>query len=235
MDEVDKLFTAPFASDFFGLVRSWHNSHSTEPHGPWGKLIVLIAYATEAHLFIQDLNQSPFNVGRRLELEDFNLHQFVDLNGRYGGPLKSYAEAERLHALIGGQPFLSRRALDVLATGKWDFEGLMEQGDRDDGPFSDHLKRILVAVSRLPEVFEYIPGARGGRVDARTESGRVLPPARGRCDPAGPRGERRLPLRPLPPLFGGPCAIARGPGADRGLSFVFQTISGSPMRRGRCC
>ena len=30
MDEVDKLFLAPFASDFFGLVRSWHNSRSTE-------------------------------------------------------------------------------------------------------------------------------------------------------------------------------------------------------------
>ncbi len=63
MDEVDKLFTAPFASDFFGLVRSWHNSRSTEPDGPWRKLTVVIAYATEAHLFIQDLNQSPFTWG----------------------------------------------------------------------------------------------------------------------------------------------------------------------------
>lgn len=163
MDEVDKLFTAPFASDFFGLVRSWHNSRSTEPFGPWGKLTVLIAYATEAHLFIQDLNQSPFNVGRRLDLEDFNLQQFVDLNGRYGSPLQSYAEAERLHELIGGQPFLSRRALDTLATGKWDFAGLMTTAHRDDGPFSDHLKRILVSVSRLPEVTDYIRNVLSGK------------------------------------------------------------------------
>lgn len=155
MDEVDKLFTAPFASDFFGLVRSWHNSRSTEPDGPWGKLTVVIAYATEAHLFIQDLNQSPFNVGRRLELEDFTLQQTVDLNGRYGSPLSRYEYVERLHALIGGQPFLTRRALDVLATGKMDFATLLAQADRDDGPFSDHLKRLLVSVSRLPEVVEY--------------------------------------------------------------------------------
>jgi hypothetical protein len=47
MDEVDKLFTAPFASDFFGLVRSWHKSRSTEPDGPWRKLTVVIAYATK--------------------------------------------------------------------------------------------------------------------------------------------------------------------------------------------
>jgi hypothetical protein len=162
MDEVDKLFSAPFASDFFGLVRSWHNSRSTEADGPWRKLTVVIAYATEAHLFIQDLNQSPFNVGRRLDLEDFNLQQMIDLNGRYAGPLRSYAECEALHALIEGQPFLTRRALDALATGRADFGSLMEQAVRDTGPFGDHLQRILVAVSRLPEVTEYVRSVLAG-------------------------------------------------------------------------
>ncbi len=162
MDEVDKLFLAPFASDFFGLVRSWHNSRSTEPDGPWNKLTVVIAYATEAHLFIQDLNQSPFNVGRRLDLEDFNMQQTVDLNGRYGSPLKSYNEVETLHGLIGGQPFLTRRALDALATGKMDLNTLNAQAARDDGPFADHLKRLLVAVTRLPAVVEYARGLLSG-------------------------------------------------------------------------
>ncbi len=170
MDEVDRLFTAPFASDFFGLVRSWHNSRSTEPDGPWRKLTVVIAYATEAHLFIQDLNQSPFNVGRRLDLEDFNLQQLVDLNGRYGGPLKSYEEVERLHELLGGQPFLSRRALDVLATGRFDFAGLEAQADRDDGPFGDHLKRILISISRLPAVLDYARALLDGAPGADQES-----------------------------------------------------------------
>ncbi|MBX7133083.1 MAG: AAA-like domain-containing protein [Fimbriimonadaceae bacterium] len=155
MDEVDKLFTAPFASDFFGLVRSWHNSRSTEPAGPWGKLTVVIAYATEAHLFIQDLNQSPFNVGRKLQLDDFNLQQTIDLNARYGSPLSSYGETESLFALIGGQPFLTRAALDVLAKGRETHASLLKNADRDDGPFNDHLKRILISVSRLPEVAEF--------------------------------------------------------------------------------
>ena len=155
MDEVDKLFAAPFASDFFGLVRSWHNSRSTEPGGTWSHLTVVIAYATEAHLFIQDLNQSPFNVGRRLNLEDFNLQQTIDLNGRYGGPLSSYAETESLYALIGGQPFLTRAALDALAAHRETLATLLERADSDDGPFNDHLKRILISVSRLPEVSDY--------------------------------------------------------------------------------
>ena len=156
MDEVDKLFSAPFASDFFGLVRSWHNSRSTEPGGPWVKLTVIIAYATEAHLFIQDVNQSPFNVGRKVELADFNLQQTIELNTRYGSPLASYAETEKLHGLIGGQPFLTRAALDVLAKNRETLDSLIERAAMDDGPFSDHLQRILISVTRLPEVAAYV-------------------------------------------------------------------------------
>jgi class 3 adenylate cyclase/predicted Ser/Thr protein kinase len=155
MDEVDKLFGAPSASDFFGLVRSWHNSRSTEPGGCWDKLTVIIAYATEAHLFIEDLNQSPFNVGRRLELADFDLAQTADLNRRYREPLRSHAEVEALYGLIGGQPYLTRRALDVIATEEYGFAALMQRADSDEGPFQDHLKRTLAAVSRLPAVLGY--------------------------------------------------------------------------------
>ncbi|CAN5466625.1 hypothetical protein BH11ARM1_BH11ARM1_01560 [soil metagenome] len=152
MDEVDKVFTAPFASDFFGLVRSWHNSRSTEPGTSWDKLTVVIAYATEAHLFIQDLNQSPFNVGRRLELDDFTLQQLVDLNARYGSPLRDINQIEMLHKLVGGQPFLTRRALDVIARSQMTFDELVANSTNDDGPFGDHLKRILISVTRAPAV-----------------------------------------------------------------------------------
>jgi hypothetical protein len=154
MDEADKLFGAPFASDFFGLVRSWHNSRATEPGGPWGRFTVVMGYATEAHLFIQDLNQSPFNVGRQLPLDDFSQGQVEELNRRYGAPLKSESEVTALMALIGGQPFLVRRALDTLARELMDFSTLLATADRDEGPFGDHLKRILVSVSQLPEVVE---------------------------------------------------------------------------------
>lgn len=30
----------------------------------------------------------------------------------------------------------------------------METADRDEGPFGDHLKRILISVSQLPEVLQ---------------------------------------------------------------------------------
>ncbi len=154
MDEADKLFGVPFASDFFGLVRSWHNCRATEPSGPWSRLSVVIGYATEAHLFIQDLNQSPFNVGRQLELGNFSVQHLEDLNRRYGFPLSSRDEIVQLHELVGGQPFLTRRAYDVLSRKVMDFTTLMATADRDDGPFGDHLKRILISVSQLPSVLD---------------------------------------------------------------------------------
>lgn len=154
MDEADKLFGVPFASDFFGLVRSWHNCRATEPSGPWSRLTVVIGYATEAHLFIQDLNQSPFNVGRQLELDNFSVQHLEDLNRRYGSPLSSRGEVVELHDLVGGQPFLTRRAFDVLSRKVMDFPALLSTADRDEGPFGDHLKRILISVSQLPSVLE---------------------------------------------------------------------------------
>lgn len=153
MDEADKLFGVPFASDFFGLVRSWHNSRATEPGGPWSRFTVVIGYATEAHLFIQDLNQSPFNVGRQLPLRNFTLEQTADLNVRYGSPLTS-DQVRQVWELVAGQPFLTRRTLDVLARKTMDFATLMETSARDDGPYGDHLKRILISVSQMPPVLE---------------------------------------------------------------------------------
>ncbi|HLK15177.1 MAG TPA: AAA-like domain-containing protein [Fimbriimonadaceae bacterium] len=153
MDEADKLFGVPFASDFFGLVRSWHNSRATEPGGPWGRLTVVIAYATEAHLFIQDLNQSPFNVGRQLPLSNFTVEQVADLNTRYGKPLGA-EEVRRLWQLVGGQPFLTRRALDILALRAMPFSEMLALAASDEGPFGDHLRRILISVSQLPDVME---------------------------------------------------------------------------------
>src|SRR6185295_15492434 len=65
LDEVDRLFNHDYASEIFGLFRSWHNLRALDPNGSWSRLTIAIAYATEAHLFISDLNQSPFNVGTR--------------------------------------------------------------------------------------------------------------------------------------------------------------------------
>lgn len=163
LDEVDRLFTCDFGGEVFGLFRSWHNERALDPSGPWSRLTLAIAYATEAHLFITDINQSPFNVGTRLALEDFKLEQVADLNERYNSPLKTPAELRGLFDLLGGQPYLVRRALNELTSGHLTFTELIATADRDEGLFGDHLRRILVLLAKDPELSEVVRGILCGR------------------------------------------------------------------------
>src|SRR5262245_57403275 len=148
VDEVDQLFTCDFGSEVFGLFRSWHNKRALDPQGPWHRLTLAIAYATEAHLFITNLNQSPFNVGTRLLLEDFTLEQIAELNRRYDSPLHGQEEVERYVRLVGGHPFLVRRGLYEMRAHDLDIAALEARADHDEGPFGDHLRRILVSLTQ---------------------------------------------------------------------------------------
>jgi len=167
IDEVDRLFTLSYSGDFFGLIRSWYNRRNARPDESWSRFSIAIAYATEARLFISDLNQSPFNVGTRLELADFNPAQLADLNERYGRPLTA-TELERFHALVGGQPYLARRGFDEMVRHGVSLGELEEAAAHDEGPFGDHLRRLLVALSSDPVMLEEVRGFLGG-TPLRTE------------------------------------------------------------------
>ncbi|HXU36612.1 MAG TPA: AAA-like domain-containing protein [Blastocatellia bacterium] len=148
LDEIDRLFPLTFASEVFGLFRSWHNRRALDPDGPWRRLTMAIAYATEAHLFISDLNQSPFNVGTRLLLEDFTLEQVAELNRRYGSPLTDANDVALYFQLVGGHPFLVQRGLYEKATRGVSLSELEAGADSSDGPFGDHLRRLLACLSQ---------------------------------------------------------------------------------------
>lgn len=192
LDEVDRVFDHDYASEIFGLFRSWHNLRALDPNGPWCRLTIAIAYATEAHLFITDLNQSPFNVGTRLTLEDFSEEQLADLNGRYGGPLTKN-EIRRFHHLVGGHPYLAQKGLYEMYQHKTDLATLEQKADHDDGPFGDHLNRLLISLQQdqnlLQELRDFLlagsslsNGAFYRFRSAGIISGQTADEARPRCD-----------------------------------------------------
>jgi hypothetical protein len=163
IDEVDRLFPRPFASEAFGLFRSWHNERALNPDLPWSRLTLALSYATEAHLFLSDLNQSPFNVGTRILIEDFTVEQAADLNERYGAPLRGGAELEACHLLMGGHPYLTHRALHHMAVQNLEFRRLAAVADREDGVFGDHLRRLLISLAREPLLCEAMREVLQGR------------------------------------------------------------------------
>jgi class 3 adenylate cyclase len=170
LDEVDRLFTCDFASEVFGLFRSWHNDRALDPEGPWQRLTLAIAYATEAHLFITDVNQSPFNVGTRLTLEDFSFEQVADLNERYGSPLRTEPELARYYRLVSGHPYLVRRGFQEMASRGLDLPAFEAEADRDEGMFGDHLRRILVLLARDAELCEVVRSVLRGQPCSAQES-----------------------------------------------------------------
>jgi DNA-binding SARP family transcriptional activator len=156
LDEVDRLFPRDFSNEVFGLFRAWHNERALDPTAPSARLTLAIAYATEAHLFITDLNQSPFNVGTRLTLEDFTVEQVADLNRRYGSPLRDPTELARFYRLVAGHPYLVRRGLHEMAAHGLPITAIEAEAEPAAGIFGDHLRRMLAALVKDPELCDAV-------------------------------------------------------------------------------
>lgn len=139
LDEADRVFNYNYRNDFFALLRFWTNRRANS--AIWERFDLVVAHATDPVLWIDDINQSPFNVGHSLLLQDFNEPQFNDLAQRYGLSLLNTESAVIRH-LIGGHPFLARQALYLLASGKMTLSELETKAIQLNGPFGDHLRRL---------------------------------------------------------------------------------------------
>ncbi len=149
MDEVERMLTSPFSANFFGMLRTWHNDRAHDERFAWMSLF--LSSSTEPYLFIDNPNQSPFNVAEIISLRDFSQAEVEELNRRHQSPL-SGDQVSDLMSLLNGHPFLTRSALYQLAAGKTDWETLMAAAAADAGPFGDHLRHYLLRVLNQPEL-----------------------------------------------------------------------------------
>lgn len=143
------LFDSDFRSDFFGMLRNWHTSRALQRD--WKRLDLVLVTSTEPYMFIDNLTQSPFNVGQNVELEDFTAAQMRALNEKHASPLTT-GDEQRLYALLNGHPFLTRKALYLVASGQLSLDDLLHRATDMPGPFSDHLRTILFRLSTKPEL-----------------------------------------------------------------------------------
>ena len=149
LDELERTLESPFRTDFFGMLRGWytrrvHNKNFT-------KLRLFLSSSTDPYLLIKDPNQSPFNVARRIILDDFTLEQVSELNERHGVPLGP-KEVSHLTNLLGGHPYLTRLAFYLLQIDTIDFNTLLNQATEDHGPFGDHLSYYYLRLLQKPDL-----------------------------------------------------------------------------------
>ena len=149
LDEVDQIFQHPdIATDFFGLLRAWHERGKNE--AIWQKLRLVIVHSKEVYIPL-NINQSPFNVGLPIELPELNQAQVEDLVRRHGLSFSAH-QFDRLMAMVGGHPYLVRVALYQIARGRMTLEQLLKVAPTEEGPYYDHLRRHLLNLDENTEL-----------------------------------------------------------------------------------
>ncbi|MBL7784171.1 MAG: AAA-like domain-containing protein [Saprospiraceae bacterium] len=145
IDKADKLFKySNNTTDFFGMLRSWHETSKNTNDPKWKNFSMIITYSTD-DIPIEDLNRSFFNVGQEIVLNEFEPEQVLFLAKAHGLNWR-FDTAKKIHDLLGGHPYLVKRALYEISDNNYSVETLIEHAISDDGPFSDHLKRMFFKI-----------------------------------------------------------------------------------------
>lgn len=154
LDEVNQVFEhSQVAKDFLPLLRSWYEEAKKLPI--WQKLRLIVIHSTEIYVPLQ-LNQSPFNVGLPIQLEDFNLAEVQQLAQRYGLNWQDGVQGRQLMSMVGGHPALVSLALYHLSRQEITMSQLLETAPTAMGIYSHHLQRHWATLERQPELAQAI-------------------------------------------------------------------------------
>lgn len=140
-DEVDRVFNSKIKTDFFASVRSFYNSGKIDRR--FKRLRWMLSTSSEPSFFIDDLNQSPFNVGYRVELCTFNKEEVEEFASRHGQYLRP-DELNRIMDYVGGRPYLVHNLLYHIVQKSVPYEMLFDAESAGGAIFQDHLNHYLL-------------------------------------------------------------------------------------------
>ena len=114
VDEIDRVLSQPFSlDDFFALIRYFFEQRNTNSN--YQRLTWALLGVASPRDLIRDKSQTPFNLGKRIELQGFQLHEVKPLiEGLKGKVNHPEAVMEKILALTGGQPFLTQKLCQLL-------------------------------------------------------------------------------------------------------------------------
>jgi hypothetical protein len=149
LDDIDHLFSYPdLASDFFGLLRIWHEEAKNREI--WRKLRLVVVHSREIYISLS-ANKSSFNVGLPIELPPFTSEQVQDLARRHGLDWLD-EEAEQLTDFVGGNPYLVRVGLYHIGRGDVNFKQVWQRFSTSEGIYRNHLQRQLWNLQQEPSL-----------------------------------------------------------------------------------
>lgn len=153
IDNLDSVFSSPHISDLLGLLRGCYEKANSL--GEFQKLRQVIIYSQEAY-GIQNIDQSPLNIGEPIELGEFTKEEIHALARASGHHDWTDEKSELLMQIVGGHPFLVQQALSAIGppTGLTLGALIQESYAGDGGPFSQHLYEHLLKLEKNPQIYD---------------------------------------------------------------------------------
>ncbi|WP_013324738.1 CHASE2 domain-containing protein [Gloeothece verrucosa] len=114
IDEIDRVLSQKFSlNDFFALIRFFLGQRNI--NAEYKRLtFALLGVATPNDL-IQDKTQTPFNIGKAIKLQGFQLHEVQPLiKGLQGKVDNPKAVMKQILDWTGGQPFLTQKLCNLV-------------------------------------------------------------------------------------------------------------------------
>jgi len=143
-DEANRILSLPFATDFFGMFRAWHeNGRSSKNKTKWEPIdIIALVVTTSSHEdMIADKNLSPFNIAKKLTLTDFSGDDIEKLNKRHKRIFPNHC-LEDFFTCTAGHPFLVNQSFYWISERGESVENFFSSLLDFTGAFGEHLQAL---------------------------------------------------------------------------------------------
>lgn len=149
LEEIDCIFHyEEIAQEFLKMLRSWFEE--TKKTDIWENLRMVLLHSTNVYVELPH-NQSPFNVGFPVELKEFTDSNIRDLARRHQLSWGT-DEVAALMAMVGGYPYLVRRALYHLHDSNLSLAEVLQNAATDVGIYRHHLQSHWANLQKYSEL-----------------------------------------------------------------------------------
>jgi adenylate cyclase len=154
VDEIDRVLSQKFSlDDFFALIRCFTVQDDSDKKRV---TFALLGVATPNHL-IQDKSQTPFNIGRAIELRGFQLDEAQRLTEGLKDKVKHpEAVMREILSWTGGQPFLTQKLcrLVIQSLGRKGHQSAIAHSNQPSQPDQAQSNQVQFKEDPLDEQWE---------------------------------------------------------------------------------